>query len=143
VAQGNSQFGANRRAGPVEWPLTLDCDPVALALVGPVVPQGEMLGAAVVPKGDGVLGPAEAHLKFRPLLMAVEKIQQRLAFGGFQSVDAGGEAGVHIRRLTARLGMGAHHRMLGAGIDLAGVVDPAFRVAATVEVLGFVRRGEA
>ena len=75
--------------------------------------------------------------------MGVEKVQQRLAFGRRQAVDAGGEAGVHIERLAARSGVGAHDRVFGAGIDLAGVVDPPVGIAAAIEVLGFVRGGQA
>src|SRR5947207_15725812 len=39
----------------------LDLHAVARAHVRPVVPDGAMLGAAVVPEGDRVLAPVEAH----------------------------------------------------------------------------------
>ena len=46
--------------GGVEGALAFDGDAVALAFLGPVVPQRQVLGAAVVPEGDGVGLPVAA-----------------------------------------------------------------------------------
>ena len=55
-----------------ERPLPLDGDASPRAGVRPVVPHGAVLGAAVVPERDGVLGPAEAALEQRIFAVLVE-----------------------------------------------------------------------
>src|ERR1043165_2409563 len=60
------------RARPSHRPLALHRDAGAAAGVRPVIPHRAVLGAAVVPERDGILGPAEAALEQRILRMLVE-----------------------------------------------------------------------
>src|SRR5262245_15374044 len=53
-------------------PLALHRDAGAGSRVRPVIPHRAMLGAAVVPEGDRILGPAEATLKQRVFRVLVE-----------------------------------------------------------------------
>ena len=48
---------------PSDGALALDGDARAGARVRPVIPHRAVLGAAIVPEGDRVLGPAEAALE--------------------------------------------------------------------------------
>src|SRR5258708_15427852 len=60
------------RLRPSHRPLPLHRHPRAGAGVRPVVPPRAVLGAAVVPEGDGGLAPAEAALEQRIFRVLVE-----------------------------------------------------------------------
>ena len=60
-------------------PVAANGDAVAVTLTGIVVPNGVMLGAAVVPKRNRVRLPLETHGKFRCLDMPIQHLQNRVA----------------------------------------------------------------
>src|SRR5476651_1766274 len=60
-------------------PVACDRDAIAAAGVGPVVPHGTVLDAAIVPEGDGILLPAEAALEQRVLHVLVEVVENPIA----------------------------------------------------------------
>ena len=109
-------------------------DSVAFALFRPVIPQREMLRAAVVPQRDCVGAPAKPHLKLTTLLMAKKKVQQRTTFILSEFVDAGGESGIYVERLAGGPWVRADNWMDCAWIDLTSVVNAAVRVTAPVDV---------
>src|ERR1700733_15537488 len=78
---------------PSHRPLALDRDAGAGAGVRPVIPHRAVLGAAVVPERDGVLGPAEAALEQRVFAMLVEIGQHRVALVARDAVDVAGGGG--------------------------------------------------
>src|SRR5688500_3676964 len=117
---------------PLKRPIPADRHPVAVAPVGVVVPERTMLGAAVVPERHRARLPAEAHLELRRLDMAEQRLQEAVALVLGEADDAHREETVDEQHLLARDGMRAHHRVLGARIDLAAVV---VAVAAAVELL--------
>ena len=49
----------------MERPLAFNRDAVALALFRPIIPERQMLRAAVVPKRDRIQFPLEPHLELR------------------------------------------------------------------------------
>ena len=65
------------------------------------VVQHKVLGAAVVPDGDGALCPAVAHGEARVGHPLGQVGQQRFAFGGVHLDDAVGEMFVDIQRAPA------------------------------------------
>src|ERR1700693_2143248 len=76
----SSTYGrAHVRPTQSHRPLPLHRHPSAGASMRPVVPHRAVLGAAVVPERDGVLGPAEAALEQRIFGMLVEIAQHRVA----------------------------------------------------------------
>src|SRR3954464_9742642 len=78
--RGRGKTSTRKRcAGGLNRPLPLHRHPRARARVRPVVPHRAVLGAAVVPEGDGILGPAEAALEQRILGVLVEIGQHRIA----------------------------------------------------------------
>src|SRR6266566_10079615 len=97
-------------------PFTLHRHARAGAGVRPVVPHRAVLGAAVVPERNRVLGPAEAALEQRIFRVLIEIVQHRIALVARDADDVPREAAVDIERLLAGHGMGANHRMLGARI---------------------------
>src|SRR5258705_13479883 len=97
-------------------PLALHRHPRAGAGVRPVVPHRAVLGAAVVPEGDGVFGPAEAALEQRILGVLVEIAQHPVALVPGNADDMPGETAVDVDRFLPRHRMGADHRMLGARV---------------------------
>src|SRR5450432_1329714 len=99
-----------------EWLVARDRDAIAAAGMGPVVPHGAVLDAAIVPEGDRVLLPAEAALEQRILHVLIEVVQDSVALVARHADQAAGEAAVHVERLLSRDRMSAHHRMLGARI---------------------------
>lgn len=84
-----------------------------------------MLGAAIIPEGNGVLRPLKTYLKFRALLMRIKHLQDSLTLRGSQAVDLRRKAWVHVKRLAQRTRMRPHNRVLGAGIDTSPQSDAA------------------
>src|SRR5439155_5856721 len=104
----------------------------------PVVPHRAVLGAAVVPERDGVLGPAETALKQRVFRMLVEIGQHGIALVARDADDKARKAAVDVERLLARHRMRAHHRMLGTRIfypigDAVIGIEPAIGLLAVVQ----------
>src|SRR5476649_1961436 len=83
-------------------PVARDRDAIAAASVGPVVPHGAVLDAAIVPEGDRVLLPAEAALEQRVLHVLIEVVQDAVALVARHADQAAGEAAVHVERLLSR-----------------------------------------
>src|SRR6266850_685128 len=118
-------------------PLALHRHPRAGAGVRPVVPHRAVLGAAVVPEGDGVFGPAEAALEQRIFGVLVEIGQHGVALVAGNACYEAGEAAVDVERLPARHRMRAHDRMFGARIvrtvgDAVIGIEPAIGLLAVV-----------
>src|SRR6266446_5728400 len=97
-------------------PLPLHRHPRAGARVRPVVPHRAVLGAAVVPKRDGIFRPAEAALEQRVFRVLVEIGQHGVALVAGDACYEAGEAAVDVECLLARYRMGAHDRMFGTRI---------------------------
>src|SRR5262249_28510431 len=97
-------------------PFALHRDAGAGPGVRPVIPHRAVLGAAIVPERDGVLAPAEAALEQRVLRVLVQIGEHGVALVAGDPDDEPREAAVDIERFLAGHGMGAHHRMLGAGV---------------------------
>src|SRR5258708_32966132 len=110
-------MAAASRGGPKIRRRALDQDPIARAHIRPVIPDGEMLGAAVVPERDGVLCPAEAQVPMRPRAMVEEKFEDGRTLVAGQLVDLHGHAAIDIDELAPGLGVPRDHRMRGGGID--------------------------
>lgn len=81
--------------------LALDRDAVHQAAVAVIVVHGVMPGGAVVPEGDGAIGPLEAVGVFRADRMLIEIIEQWLAFGIAPAVEAQREPRIDVERLAA------------------------------------------
>src|ERR1700743_1354042 len=77
-------------------PLALDGDTGAGAGMRPVIPHRAVLGAAIVPERNRVLGPAEAALKQRILRVLVEIGQHGIAFVAGDADDVVGEAAIDV-----------------------------------------------
>src|SRR5262245_8130776 len=112
--------GTSARAYSVR-PVAADRDAVAEASVGVVVPHRAVLGAAVVPEGDRVGLPLEAHRELGRLDVAPEHLQDRIALAFAEADNAGREHPIYEQDLPARDRVGAHDRVLGTRIRLAGI----------------------
>src|SRR5215470_18874582 len=66
------------------------------AHLGPVVRARVVLRRAVVPEGDRVLPPAEAHLVLGMAGLVVENGEQAAALVRLEALDVAGEAAVHV-----------------------------------------------
>src|SRR3982074_553452 len=95
-------------------PLALHGPPGPGAGVRPVIPHRAVLGAAVVPERDRVLGPAEAALEQRVFRVLVKIAQHRVALVAGNAYQETGKAAIDVERLPSGHGMGAHHRVFGA-----------------------------
>src|SRR6266849_9222656 len=80
-------------------PLALHRHPRAGAGVRPVVPHRAVLGAAVVPERNRILGPAEAALEQRIFGVLVEIGQHRVALIARDADDLARKTAVDIERL--------------------------------------------
>src|SRR3546814_7382121 len=70
-----------------------------------------VLGAAVVPERHRALLPAEAAGELRLHLVAEQEFQDRRALLLGHALEMRGVGEVHVERLAARLGVGAHRRV--------------------------------
>ena len=66
-----------------------------MADLGVIVPDRAVLGATVIPEGDGFLFPYEATLEFRRGDVFVQHLQLCIAFIGRKSVHPGRKILVH------------------------------------------------
>src|SRR5438132_9727108 len=122
LASADADRPRGRGLASIERPVALDSHAMPLPLVRPVVPDREVLRAAIVPERHVVLLPAEPDLVVGAFDVPEKELQQRLTLGRLQSLEARGEDAVHEDSLLPGLGMRADDRMLRAGIDLAGVL---------------------
>src|SRR5947208_14252178 len=99
-AAGTAQCAFARPTSKLHRPLALHRDAIARTRVRPVVPHRAMLGAAIVPERDRVLGPAEAALEQRVLAVLIEIGEDRVALVARNADDVRGEAAVHVERLA-------------------------------------------
>src|ERR1700756_2740509 len=132
---------ARLRAKASHRPFALHGDAGAGAGVRPVIPHRAMLGAAVIPEGDRILGPAEAALEQRVLCVLVEIAKDRVALVAGNADDVAREAAVDIERLLARYRVRAQDRMLGARIARL-VGDAVIGIKATISLLAIMQRGQ-
>ena len=96
--------------------VALDCDPVSVTAMGPVVPHRMLLRLTFVLISKGARRPAKAALKRRMRRMPDQVTQDRIAFVRSHTVDRSREAGVHIKAFSLHFRMHAHDRILGARI---------------------------
>ena len=82
-----------------------------------VVVDRVVLGAAVVPEGERSHPPGEAAGELRFHLVLEQELQERRAFRVRHAAETRGMRHVHIQRLAAGLGVGAHQRVLRIGLD--------------------------
>ena len=76
--------------------VALDGHSVAGADLRVVIPDRQMLDAAIIPKSDTVRLPLEAGLEVRFLAMAIQEFQNVAAFVAWQIKDMGGEIAVDV-----------------------------------------------
>src|SRR3982074_686834 len=100
-------------------PLALHGPPGPGAGVRPVIPHRAVLGAAVVPERDCVLGPAEAALEQRIFRVLIELVQHRVALVTGYADDVARETAADVERITAGYRMGTHDRTFGLRIGRA------------------------
>src|SRR5690349_8486938 len=81
---------------------------MAVTAMREVVEHRVMLGAAVVPERHRVGLPLEAALELRRLDVAIEHLEQRIAFVLLELRDAQGETTIDVQPLPAGHRMGAH-----------------------------------
>src|SRR6516162_4729336 len=79
-----------------------DGDAMPIALVGVVVPERVVLDAAIVPKGDRVRLPLEAHAELRRLDVPIEHFQDRSTLEPMQTDDPCGEYAANEQALSPR-----------------------------------------
>jgi hypothetical protein len=108
-----------------------------------IVPECDVLDAAVVPERDAVLLPAEAGLEHGFGAVFIETRQDVVALVAGDLVDMGCEDGVHEEALFTCDGVCANKGVGGFGVDRARVVDPCVAVAATPDALPVMGRGQA
>src|SRR5262245_20064224 len=113
---------------------------MAVAPVRVIVPQRMMLSAAVIPERDRVRLPAEARAELGRLDVAEQHGEDRIAFVAAHAENAGGEEAIHEQAFPARDRMRAHHRVLGARIFFAAVVNI---ITAAIEWLTIVDGAQA
>ena len=122
-------------------PVALDRDPVAAADLRPVVPEGVVLGRAVVPEGDRIGAPSEAAVELRRPDVFEEELEQGPALGRLHTDDLPREARVDEEPLAPGDRVAADHRVFGARI--VAVAQALLQaIAAAVDVFGFVPRGQ-
>src|SRR5262249_24990007 len=79
-----------------------------------VIVDGVVLGAAIVPEGEGAGLPAETAGELGTDLMREQVIEKRLALLHGPALEMAGMGGVDVERLHAGLGVRADH---GVGSD--------------------------
>src|SRR5262249_12724482 len=97
-------------------------DAMAVASVGAIVPQRVVLRAAVVPKGNRVRRPLEAHAQLGGLNLPIEHFENCVAFALAQTDYVCGEEAIHEQAFFTCLGMRPNNWMLGTRIDFSAVV---------------------
>src|SRR5215469_16883099 len=85
---------------------------MAVAALRVVIPQRQMLGAAIVPERDRAGAPSEAALKFGIFDVPEEHLENRVTLTVLQLLDSSGEHPIHVNSLAPRLRMSPYHRML-------------------------------
>src|SRR5437016_3262986 len=78
-----------------ERPLALDRHTIALALVRPVIPDGHVQRAAIIPHRDVVLPPLKARLVPRTLGVLKQKLKNRATLLFRQSLDSRRKGAIH------------------------------------------------
>ena len=127
--------------GVVERSVALDGDAIAVTGLGVVVPDRQVLGAAVVPEGDRVLTPLEAAVVVGLRAVPEQEREQGVALGDGQVLDARREPLVHVERGLAGDRVGADDGVLGRRV--VAVAEVARAVAPPVVLLAFVDGGQS
>src|SRR5215467_2893754 len=94
--------------------VTGDGNAMAVTALRIVIPQRQMLGAAIVPKRDRAGAPVEAALEFGIFDVPEEHLENRVALALLQLHDSSGEHPIHVNSLAPGLRMSPYHRMLRA-----------------------------
>ena len=111
---------------------------MAVAALRVVIPQRQMLGAAIVPERDRAGAPSEAALKFGIFEVPEEHLENCVALALLQLHDSSGEHPIHVKCLASRLRMSPYHRMLRVRecFSTTWSGPPALIVACTVAASG-------
>ena len=91
---------------------SLDGDPISLPFVWPVVPDGVVEYATVVPNRYGIFGPPEAALEVDTLAVFEQEIQQCPPLLLWEIIDGLGEFTVDVQRRTSAVDMTADNRVV-------------------------------
>ena len=97
--------------------VALDGDAIARTSMGPVIPHGAVLGAAIVPEGDRTWLPAETALKQRILHVLVEITQNSVALIDGNAKNARRKPAIDKERLFPGHRMRPNYGMLGARVS--------------------------
>ena len=106
---------------------------MAFAGVRPVIPDREMLCAAIVPDRDIVLTPAVANLIIGVPRVLEEELQNGAAFLRIEFADACSEHRIHEDNAATGFRMRGDHGVFGARIDFSRLGHAG--VAATIIML--------
>src|SRR6202043_2868411 len=98
-----------------KWLVPAHRHTMGIALVGPVIEQGVMLGTPVVPEGDRAYLPTEAAVEFRRLDVPIEHFEDGVALLRLELRDARCEAAVDEQSFAATDRVCAHNWMLMTG----------------------------
>src|SRR5262249_9060082 len=112
-----------------------DGDPVAVALVGAIVPDRTVLQAAGIPECDRIWPPLEAHAKLRRLDVLVQHVENCRTLALLQPYNACREEAVDKQALLARYRVRAEYGVLGTRICLAAVIG---RISSAIDMLAVV-----
>src|SRR5215469_16480273 len=107
---------------------------MAVAALRVIIPQRQMLGAAIVPECDRAGVPSKAALKLGIFDVPEEHLENRVALALRQLHDFSGEHPIHVKCLAPRVRMSPYHRMLRVweGFSTTLSRPAAFVVACTV-----------
>src|SRR5215471_14079562 len=113
-------LSAIARLNASERRITRDGDPMHTPPLARIIVERAMLGAAVVPDRQRTNLPAESAGKLRLYGMRHQKIENRPRLGAPEPFERLGMI-AYVERFAAGLRMGAHKRMRGFRLHVAGV----------------------
>src|SRR5437868_7506810 len=125
---------------PAHGSVASQSDAMHDAAVAGIVVHGVVLGAAVVPEGEGARLPPEATRELRPDLVAIEERQNRCALLLRHAVEPHRVRDIDVERLAAGLRMHPNDRMRGL-VQGARVGAPALGNAILARAGGIRLRG--
>src|SRR5262249_24893922 len=107
---------------PLEWPITRDGDAMHAAALAVVIVYRTVLGAAIIPDRHRADFPAKPAGKFGLHRMRLEKVDNWASLSRREAVERLCVV-ADIERLAAGLRVGAHERVGGLGLEVAGVAN--------------------
>ena len=116
-----------------------DGDSPAPAFFRPVIPEGPVLDAAVVPENEVVFLPAETDLQVDVLNVPEEQFQSSPAFIFVKIYYTGGEGPVHKEGFPSCFRMGPNHGMNICGKLPTFIAYSLVAVASPIDLFRFMK----